>query len=154
MASALDISRQILQLAAAEDEAEPITQLRLHKLLYYVQGWSLALRGHPLFDGDFQAWAHGPVLRDLYPTFADYGANPISSEDWGAPESLEQDEAEFVESVWEAYKGYSPAALRRMTHSEPPWQKAHAGYGPADRCEEVITIDSMREHFVEAAREQ
>src|SRR5688572_9971276 len=59
-ASALDVARYLIQLAAAEDEPEELSHLRLQKLLYYVQGWSLAQRGEAMFPDRIEAWAHGP----------------------------------------------------------------------------------------------
>lgn len=38
---------------------------RLHKLLYYVQGYHLAWRGCPAFDDDIEAWKKGPVVAAL-----------------------------------------------------------------------------------------
>ena len=40
--------------------------MKLQKLCYYAQAWSLAWDGVPLFNEDFQAWANGPVCRELY----------------------------------------------------------------------------------------
>lgn len=147
MATALNTARKFLQLAAVEQEPEPITHLRLHKLLYYAQGWSLAIRKKPLFDDEIQAWAHGPVVRNLYRHFAEHKAGVIPAADYGEPKKLTAEECDLIEQVWETYKGYSPAALRQMTHAETPWMTAHKGYGPADRCEEVISQESMREFF-------
>ena len=77
-ASAETAARYILLLAQnTEQEPELITQLRLHKLLYYAQGWHLGIRGQPLFAERIEAWKHGPVVAPLYPKFADYGAVAI-----------------------------------------------------------------------------
>ena len=43
-----------------------MTTMKLQKLAFYSQAESLARRGHPLFDEDFQAWRGGPVCRELY----------------------------------------------------------------------------------------
>ena len=56
----------ILQLSEA---GEYLNNLKLHKLLYYVQAWHLAFYGERLFDGGFQAWIHGPVNREIYDRF-------------------------------------------------------------------------------------
>ena len=42
-----------------------VTPLMLQKLLYYVQGFSLALKGKEMFVDDCKAWLHGPVYRDV-----------------------------------------------------------------------------------------
>jgi uncharacterized phage-associated protein len=151
MATAIDVAKFLIQLAASEDEPDLLSHLRLQKLLYYVQGWSLALRSVPMFPERIEAWAHGPVVRDLYREFAQYGFEVIPPEHFNEPANLEDDEAELTAEVWEGYKGYSATSLRTMTHSESPWRNAHAGYGPAARCEEEITCESLREFFSQQA---
>ena len=37
----------------------------LQKLLYYTQAWHLAIKGRPLFEGQFEAWPEGPVLPEV-----------------------------------------------------------------------------------------
>lgn len=149
---ALDVARYLVRLAASESEPDFLSHMRLQKLLYYTQGWSLALRDRPMFSERIEAWAHGPVVRDLYPLFADFGDTPIPPERMALPESLSPDDRAFVESVWEAYKGYSTTSLREMTHKERPWRDARGTCGPADRCTTEITQDSMRRFFKQASK--
>lgn len=147
MAKSLDVARNLIHLAAAEEEPENLTHMRLQKLLYYVQGWSLALRGKPMFNGRIEAWAHGPVVRELYSHFTQYGENPIQVNEIPDSEELDTDEVEFIQSVWESYKPYSASSLRAMTHKEPPWVDARGSCAPADRCDTEITHDAMRRYF-------
>lgn len=65
--SARDIANWFLG-AIDRDAGDAITHLKLQKLVYYAQAWSLALpaRGVPLFDEEMQAWAHGPVAESLF----------------------------------------------------------------------------------------
>ena len=149
MATVMDVAKKLLTLSASGEEPDPMTHLRLQKLLYYVQGWSLGVRGVPMFDERIEAWAHGPVVKDLFRTYSDHGGTPIPPPDEAVNLTVEEDA--FVESVWEEYKGYSALALRHMTHSEKPWVEARRGYGPADRCCVEITKDALREFFSAAA---
>src|SRR5438309_2092560 len=57
-----------------EDLGENITNLKLQKLLYYVQGFHLAMNGAPLFNEDIRAWDHGPVVPQVYRKYREYGA--------------------------------------------------------------------------------
>ena len=38
------------------------TTMKLEKLVYYCQAWSLAWDDKPLFDEDFEAWANGQCV--------------------------------------------------------------------------------------------
>ncbi len=44
------------------EEESFMSNLRLNKLMYYTQAWSLVLLGRPLFEADFEAWDFGPVI--------------------------------------------------------------------------------------------
>ena len=39
--------------------------LKLQKLVYYSQAWSLVWDEKQLFDEEIQAWANGPIIKDL-----------------------------------------------------------------------------------------
>lgn len=147
MARALDVARYLIHLASQEEEPELLTHLRLQKLLYYVQGWSLAMRGVEMFPERIEAWAHGPVVRDLYSSFASYGDHPIPVEKGEIPDSLSQEDREFISSVWDAYRPHSAWNLREMTHTERPWKETRGSLRPADNCSEEITKESMRSFF-------
>jgi uncharacterized phage-associated protein len=153
MARAIDVARYLIQLAAAEDEPDCLSPLRLQKLLYYAQGWSLANRGEPLFPERIEAWAHGPVVPDVWQAFRRYGYQSIPAEEGAAlaDDALTDEEREFIVEVWEAYKAYSATSLRSMTHRERPWLDARSGYAPGERCEREITRDALRGFFSEQA---
>lgn len=145
MADPVQVARYLLQLAAREAEPEPITQMRLHKLLYYVQGWSLAQREAPLFAGRIEAWTHGPVVRQVYPAFADYDDAPINPP-VGEVELNAADRA-FVESIWESYKMHSATRLRRMTHRERPWRETRGELKDTEKSDREIPQDLMADFF-------
>ncbi len=148
MVKALHVARQLVLLAAAEEEPEYLSHLRLQKLLYYVQAWSLVNRDRPMFPEKIEAWAHGPVVSDLYTTFATYGDGPIPlGIARGEQIELDDEDKDFVASVWEAFKDYSAVSLRKMIHQEAPWLDARKGLGPADRCSNEITPEAMRAYF-------
>ena len=146
--SALDIADYLLTLAAAEEEPDYLSPMRLQKLLYYAQAWSLANRDHALFREEIEAWTHGPVVRKVYACFADSGNAPISPT--GNPTNLDEDDQEFVRSVWEAYKGFSATALRNMTHKEAPWIEAYRG-PKAGQKPGIVSHDSMEAFFAQRA---
>ena len=135
MAKAIEVARYLVHRAAAEEEPEFLTHLRIQKLLYYVQGWSLANRKQPMFSERIEAWTNGPVVRDVYPYFARHGSLPIPPSEVPEPTGLTDPEAEFIESVWNAYKKFSAWSLREMTHAEKPWVDARGDCDPAEKCD-------------------
>ena len=64
MADVIDVANYILEISREEsgdDEYELISHMKLQKLVYFCQGYSLALYGRPLFPEPIEAWTHGPV---------------------------------------------------------------------------------------------
>lgn len=115
-------------LCKTDIEAEDyISNLKLQKLLYYCQGFVLALTGKTLFDNDILAWEHGPVVKEMYDVYKAYGAQEIMPKD-RYPENyfddLKTDDiADIIDEVWNVYGQFSAWKLRNMTHDELPWKK-------------------------------
>jgi uncharacterized phage-associated protein len=138
-------------LALAHEAGEPITPLKLQKLVYYAQAWHLALHdGAPLVADDFLAWVHGPVARALFDRFRNYQWNPIS-EPVPTP-TLPAAVRAHLDEVMDVYGGYSAWDLERLTHAEEPWIEARAGLPPDAASNAVISRTTMQRVY--AARAQ
>ena len=125
----------------AHESGDPITNLKLQKLVYYAEAWHLAIHGKPLTGEAFQAWIHGPVSRLLYARFKDNKWAPIVDE--VTEPDLPGAVVDVLKDVWEVYGGLSALDLERMTHSEQPWIEARGGCPPDERCETVISPRTM-----------
>ena len=70
----LSIANKILAYgAAANDEGELFSNMKLQKLLYYVQGFHIAVFNRPLFNEDIEAWMYGPVVPAVYEYYQENG---------------------------------------------------------------------------------
>lgn len=94
-----------------------IGKARLHKLLYYVQGYHLAWRGTPAFDDRIEAWEKGPVVPALW--HAEKRGRPVESSE--APQELVCNVITYVLSRVGHRTG---PQLIRATHAEAPWRDA------------------------------
>ena len=118
-----------------------ISNLKLQKLLYYSQGFSLAINNRPLFRDAIEAWEHGPVVPNVYYKYKDYGSNNIPIPE-GTDLSLvasNNDIKEVIDEVYNVYGQFSAWKLRDMTHKEPPWNETPKG--------NVISLDKLRSYF-------
>lgn len=77
MYDALELSKYIITKCTQEDE--PISNLQLQKILYYIQKTFLQT-GKVAFNDDIEAWQFGPVVPEVYYHFCGYGAMPIEAE--------------------------------------------------------------------------
>ncbi|KQV60124.1 hypothetical protein ASC95_01200 [Pelomonas sp. Root1217] len=124
MQTAADVARYFLSLAD-EEAGDTLSNLKLQKLLYYAQGFSLAIDDQPLFGERLEAWTHGPVVPDVYHLFKSYGSGPIPLPGDFDPMSLDAGTRELLDEVYEVYGQYSAWKLRNMTHDEDPWKDAY-----------------------------
>jgi len=134
-----DIARYFLA-KTDEDSGDLISNLKLQKLVYYAQGFSLALFDRPLFGEDIEAWTHGPVIPDLYHEYKHHGDGAIPRPVDLDFSKYDADTRELLDEVYATYGQFSAWKLRNMTHDEPPWS-AVAPWGGR------ITHDALREYF-------
>ena len=143
MATSIDVARFIVKWF--QEHGDLVTNLKVQKLLYYVQGWHLGITKRRAFDGEFMAWIHGPVNYPVYQEFREFRWNPISR-DMGEI-VLDPEIEQHVRDVLSVYGDETAWELERRTHSESPWIKAR-GNLPADaECRTVIADDDMIEYF-------
>lgn len=138
MLTSLDVANYFL--AQVDEEAgDLISNLKLQKLVYYAQGFHLALYDKPLFSEFLEAWNHGPVVPSLYRAFKHYGSQALP-----CPSDLDfsiygQQTKELLDEVYSVYGQFSAWKLRNMTHEEPPWKECEQG--------ETISPETMKSYF-------
>ena len=140
MISAIQVAQYLL--ALAHSKGDQISNLKLQKLLYYLQGFSLVVNNKPLFPEPIEAWTHGPVVASVYHKYSKYGNNHIPAKE-GDRDILDKDVQEFIDEVYSEYGRYSAWKLRQMTHMEPPWKDAYR----VDVSGVVITHKAMIDYF-------
>ena len=120
-----------------EDAGDFISKLKLQKLLYYAQGFHLALYNAPLFDEGVFAWQHGPVVPSIFQAFKEYEKDALPRP--AVVPDLDKQTTELLDEVYQVYGQFSAWKLRNMTHDEPPWSETPAGG--------EISRDLLREYF-------
>jgi uncharacterized phage-associated protein len=139
MATAHDIANYILK------KLGRMTAMKLQKLVYYSQAWSLVWDEKPLFRERIEAWVNGPVVPNLYRVHR--GQFDVKDWPYGAPDNLSAVQRETVDSVLDFYGEKSSQWLSDLTHSEQPWKDARQGLAPSDRGGNEITHAAMAEYY-------
>ena len=145
MYKAIDIAKKLLLTAKLdnvfEGQGELMSNMKLQKMLYYEQGFHLAVFGTPLFEEEIEAWMYGPVVPSVYEVYKDCGYNGI---DPGNIEDivLSDKEQALFDEVYKVYGAFSAIGLMNMTHQESPWKNTPTGVGS------VISKDKMTEFFL------
>ena len=141
MVSSLDVAAYILK------KRGEMTAMKLQKLVYYCQAWSLVWDERPLFRDTLEAWANGPVAPSLFD--AHRGSFKVSKLADGNPDALDQDAQDTVDAVLDFYGNKTSQWLSDLTHSEAPWHEARrrAGLAVGERGTALITHAAMAEYY-------
>jgi len=121
-----------------EEAGDSISNLKLQKLLYYAQGFHLAIYEKPLFPERIKAWMHGPVVPQVWHEYKDFGSNSIPVVKVNLADYPEETR-ELLDEVYDVYGQFTASKLRDMTHQEPPWRDTPQP--------EEITQDKMMRFF-------
>ncbi len=93
--------------------------MKLHKLLYFIQRECIVRYKKPLFAEQFEAWRYGPVMRQLR-----------ESSDWRDVKDAEElDLSDYSEAIDFVFAHYAPMkswSLSSISHGETCWEKANA----------------------------
>lgn len=153
--NALAISSYLINYSS--DIGKPISNLKLQKLLYYVQAAFLVELNRKCFDEGIVAWEYGPVVKDAYDKFKIYGRNYIpkqkDSDDIMQFDSekneivlkpvkinLTSKEETIIKNVINSYKDIdNPFKLVEKTHLEKPWKETRQG--------DEISIKLMKDYY-------
>lgn len=121
------VANFFISLGMSESESEDyMTNLRLNKLMYFAQAWSLVLRGKPLFTEPIEAWTLGPVIPSVYHKYKGYGKSQITSIDSQFRlDFLDDEEQQLLFATMAYYGDYSTHGLVDLSHeTDSPWAKA------------------------------
>ena len=140
MPNVFDTARYILE------ENGRMSTMKLQKLCYYSQAWSLVWDDCPLFDEDFQAWANGPVCPELFQkTKGKYSVN--KNDETGGKGNLSSNQKDTIKKVLAYYGVHDAQWLSQLTHMEDPWIKAREGIPYGAGCNNVISKESMALYY-------
>ncbi|MFC1748893.1 Panacea domain-containing protein [Pseudomonadota bacterium] len=138
----------------AKDENIHLSEIKLHILVYFAQGFSLGMYGQSIYrSADIVAVEKGPVVRPLYDAIRDkyqkgYVGDFLEGE---GPEKIDRKhERDIIRAVWLAYKVFSDGDLWRIaTKQQSPWAKALKRHPSFSELKE----DDMRIFFGELIKE-
>lgn len=139
MATASKIAKYIVKEALKRNM--PVTNLKLQKLLYFVQGVHLFMNEKVAFPDEIIAWQYGPVVKDVYYEYSIYGANDIIPIDKNEKIILSMRLKKLVNFVLDDLLRYSDIALVKETKKEgSPWSQVSLN--------EVIDEKDIYEYFL------
>ena len=140
MASVLDAAVYVLR------KCGEMSTMKLQKLMYYAQAWSLVWDEDPMFTEKIQAWANGPVIRELFD--AHQGMFMVSHRAFtGNTSNLSAVHRKTLDAIIKYYGKREPQWLSDLTHEENPWRDARRGLADGERGNVEITKEAMYEYY-------
>ena len=127
-----------------EQKGVYMDEMKMHKLMYFVQRESLMNSKELLFEEPFYGWKFGPVLKSVRSEYM--CAKPFE----GVRACLSDSGRALLKSVLDRYGELSSWTLSRMSHDEFSWKNARKGLeadenGDVNPMPEVMMLDAVRE---------
>lgn len=141
MASVFDVAEYILS-----QEGET-SAMKLQKLVYYSQAWHLVGEDEPIFDADFEAWANGPVVKELYDEHQGMVTVPPGHFEQGDAGEIEGRTKEIVDKIVDFYGEKESFVLSELTHEERPWKETRGSLPEGARSRRTIPQSTMKEYY-------
>lgn len=113
-------------------------ELKLQKLMYFVQRQSLALTGEPIINENFEGWVHGPVLVSLR-NFFDF-----KSEFKHDFSNLSEKDKYIIDNVLYEYGHLEAWKLRNLSHEEHSWKVSRNGLSDDEVGNVPLKIEDIK----------
>lgn len=140
--SALGVSQYIIKRCNENDRM--ISNLKLQKLLYFVQAEFLVTRGEPCFGEEIEAWDFGPVVPVVYHRYKVYGSANIPYLGTERMMKFRMADCTLMDGIIDACAKYSASKLVEITHNQAPWRQVYRPH-----MGNVITKESIKNFFME-----
>lgn len=154
--SANDLALYLIQQARnrSSEGMPPMTNLRLNKSLYFMQGFSYVKFGLPCFGDDIEAWTYGPVVPEVYLPRKIYGSCILpdaAPPDYKAPAvspQLVEPLQDLVRDFLDWSRNRTSGDLVNITHKHgSPWYNVwNMKFGSGKF--RTIPPESIRDYFV------
>ena len=130
---ARSIANFVLDRAASQSIG--ISNLHIHKILYFAHGSFLLQRNRQLIAQHFEAWEYGPVIQDLYHQFKKFDRsaileratrlNVLTAQYEIAQYQLEDKDAELLTELVDYFIRIPAEMLSEWSHAKDgPWYEA------------------------------
>ncbi|OPX26067.1 MAG: hypothetical protein B1H05_03025 [Candidatus Cloacimonas sp. 4484_140] len=124
-----------------------ISTMKLQKLVYYSQAWSLVWDEEPLFPERIEAWANGPVIPRLFFQHKGFFKISMSELGLGNQNKLNNKQKETIDVVLDYYGNKSAQWLIELSHMEKPWIETRRGLRDGEESNREIPLDLISQYY-------
>jgi len=113
--TAIKIAKHIINYCSIKKQ--PISNLKLQKMLFFVWVDYYKQKNKYLFEENFYAWQFGPVIPEIYYEFCCYAGTPINKKD-DVQIDIDEKTISILDAIVDKYIGYTAGQLVQQTHKE------------------------------------
>lgn len=117
--SAESISQYIIEYERKNNRTP--NNLRLQKLLYFIQGYFYIYYGHKCFNDKIYAWDCGPVIPTIYEKYSIYGNCIILKEENYLIDIISENDKNIINLVLNECSKLSTTELTKISQKQTPW---------------------------------
>jgi len=136
----LDVAKYIIWYCKENNLS--ISNLKLQKILYFIQAMFLVKNQEPCFGEYIEAWDFGPVVPEIYHEFKMFGSSEIPLVYSDAENKIVNKDKVMMDSLIDECAQRTASELVEITHNQRPWNDAYEKY-----CSKIITNESIKEYF-------
>lgn len=140
MYDALDISKYVIDYEYSKHRS--VSNLRLQKLLYFVQAQFLVSNKASCFSDNIEAWEFGPVVPNVYHHYKIFGSSCIPRSIVSESHDIKECDKVLINKILDKCARYSTSKLVSITHNQKPWKDAYLR-----KFDNTISTKEMRTFF-------
>lgn len=152
----LDVCRHVINYSNEKDYG--ISNLKLQKVLYFIQAYFLISTPGQCFEEKIEAWDFGPVVPEAYREYKQFGSGDIPTvyyvvnvdkeNSWNPnvqkyhDDVICEEDKVRINGVVDQFSDYSATDLVSLTHRQAPWMNAYVPY-----MNNEITLEAIKDYF-------
>ena len=159
MYKAIDIARYVIYYC--HQNSYSISNLKLQKLLYFIQAYFLLEKDEECFTDNIEAWDFGPVIPNVYHKYKMYGSTNIPNQKiyeeldidtkTGKVDFIKKEinyniicyaDKRLINSLLNKFADCSSTYLTQVSISQKPWISAYV----KNECK-IISTESIKNYF-------
>lgn len=148
MYKAMDIARYIIGRRSHQNKT--MNNLKLQKILYFVQAEFLVTTGQACFSEQIEAWDIGPVVPEVYHNYKVFGSASIPVIE-KVPDyvPISEQDMKLIDDMMDKCSKYTSIDLLDITHNQSPWRDAYIR-----GLKNIITNEAIADYFKEDEMER
>jgi uncharacterized phage-associated protein len=136
-----------------------LTNLRMNKLLFFIQAGALRHMPEGLIRNHFEAWQYGPVIKPVFDAFKIYKEGPITAPaeylDYATGtrvpvsfDDIPEDHRKIIVHEFKAYSHFTTGQLVQLSHeTNGPWDVVYRAHLADPTLSPRIPNQLIRQHF-------